>query len=285
MVKIIFNTSGALKGGYFLLFFMFLISSTATASQVIRNIPYTHDGKQFLDLFLPWDAGIDEIISHPAAIIMHAGGWSSGNREEVEYIAAWFAKQGFVVINVDYSLAPNNKWPVQLFDVIEGVWWLKKNAVRYNINPNKILAVGASAGGHLAAMLGQNSVTSPTLGVDSEVHGIISFSGPWNLLAATTEVQNKIIKQFLPLDTIVARTMASPLYHINRHSPPVLLFHGTKDKLVPFRQAQQACNAYAFKKLQYCFLVPLEGQDHFVLLNKTIIDNSLHAFLTWWFSI
>lgn len=259
-----------------------LFVNVVYAIQITRDIPYTYDGRQTLDLFVPEDTGGLETIPRPAAIVIHSGGWSSGSRDEMEYIAVWFADQGFVVINVSYALAPENKWPAQIVDVIQGVWWLKENAGRYNINPNKILAVGASAGGHLAAMLGQSSVSNLGAEVDSEVHGIVSFSGPWNIPEGTTNIQTNFISLLLPIDTPEARYLISPLYRISRHSPPVLIFHGTDDELVPFQQSKYACEVYASKGLDYCFLVPLEGNTHFSAIDTAIIFNSIREFLDGW---
>ncbi len=204
----------------------------------------------------------------------------------MENLAEWFAGQGFVVINVSYGFAPENKWPAQIADVIQGVWWLKEHAVRFNINPDKILAVGASAGGYLAAMLGQTSVSNISNNIDSDVHGIVSFSGAWNLTeATTTEEQNYYVRMMLPIDTPEARYLASPLYLISRHSPPALLFHGTEDELVPFRQAKDACDAYVAKGLNYCVLIPLLGYSHtsgVIDMDNGIISGIIEDALIWW---
>ncbi|NOR80997.1 MAG: alpha/beta hydrolase fold domain-containing protein [Methyloprofundus sp.] len=264
--------------------FILLFINEAYAIQVTRNIPYTRDDQRSLDLFLPVDTG-RAVSPRPAAIVMHSGGFVRGDRSEVEYIAEWFAEMGVVVINVDYTLAiqTENKWPAQMADVIQGVWWLKENATRYNINPNKILAVGASAGGYLAAMLGQTSVSNVTSGVDSEVHGVISFSAPWDLLAATTDEQLYYIHQLLPNVTPEALYLASPRYLITRHSPPVLIFHGTDDELVPIQQSKNACKAYVSKGLNSCYLVPLEGYRHSTdLMGSAMVTGVIEKFLNWW---
>ena len=265
--------------------FILLFINESYAIQVTRNIPYTRDAQQVLDLFMPVDSGETITQPRPAAIVMHSGGFVMGERSEVEYIAEWFAEMGVVVINVDYALATQtgNKWPAQMADVIQGVWWLKENAVRYNINPNKILAVGASAGGYLAAMLGQTSISSVTSGVDSEVHGVVSFSAPWDLLAATTDEQLHYIRHLLPNVTPEDLYLASPRYWITRHSPPVLIFRGTGDELVPIQQSKNACKTYVSKGLNFCYLVPLEGHTHSTeLVDYAMTIGLIENFLNWW---
>ena len=111
-------------------------------------------------------------------------------------------------------------------------------------------------------MLGQTSVSNVASGVDSEVHGVVSFSAPWDLLAATSDEQLYYIYQLFPKVTPEALYLASPRYLITRHSPPVLIFHGTDDELVPIQQSKNACKAYVSKGLNSCYLVPLEGHTH-----------------------
>ena len=131
-------------------------------------------------------------------------------------------------------------------------------------------------------MLGQSSVSNLIAGVDSEVQGVVSFSGAWNLLGTTTEEQDYYIDALLANDTPEARYLASPVYQISRHSPPVLIFHGTDDKLIPFQQSKYACEIYASKGLDYCFLVPLEGSTHCLDEDPEFFFISIRNFLNWW---
>ncbi|NOQ63652.1 MAG: alpha/beta hydrolase fold domain-containing protein [Methyloprofundus sp.] len=262
--------------------FMALCTHQLYAVQVTRDITYTHTGQK-MDLLLPERTELDP--PRAAAIVMHSGGWVSGERSEMAFIAQWFAEQGLVVINVDYTLATSaeKKWPAQLADVIQGVWWLKENATEYHINPDKILAVGASAGGYLAAMLGQTSVSNFQSGVDSEVHGLVCYSAPWDLLNANSAEQRYYTSLLLSSSTAEALYLASPLYQITRHSPPVLIFHGTEDVLVPFQQSDAACHAYLSKGLESCSLQPLAGCTHF--LERSDIEasfDSIRLFLNSW---
>ncbi|TXL19025.1 hypothetical protein BMR03_15555, partial [Methylococcaceae bacterium HT2] len=274
----------SLKSPLYLILSLFI--SEACAIQITYDIPYTFDGRESLDLFIPEDRDGSETKPLPAAVIMHGGGLVSGDRSDTEDLAVWFANNGFVVINVSYSLAPAAKWPDQISDVTQGVWWLKNNAVRYNINPNKILAVGGSAGGYLAAMLGHYLVNTADGKLDSQVHGIISFSGPWDLTGKTNDEGRYYVSSFIDPYTLENIYSASPLYRINKYSPPVLMFHGTEDLLVPFKQSQDVCKFYQLKGVEndYCTIVALEGEGHSI--SENFLDNGeLLKFVTWWIAL
>lgn len=246
--------------GGLLLCWLLVQGAWAAEVEVVRDVVYDYAQLRQLDVFLP--AGTDE-AARPAALLFHGGGWHRGRRQNVEFIARWLAEhQNMVAITVDYSLAPEHPWPAQIIDAAQAVWWLKINADKYQVDPKRIIAMGGSAGGHLAAMLGQVEYTDVNSTVNSRVAGIVSFWGPWNLVVADTERQNKVIKNLLADDSYASRADASPVYKINAAAPPALLFHGSEDTLVPFMQSQQACAMYEAKGLTHCTLVELKGVGH-----------------------
>ena len=280
---------------------LLLFSSISSAVEPNETHIYTYDTFRSLDLYLPGpNTWTPQNESRPAAIVIHGGGWSSGSRTgDMLRVAHWLAAQGMVVISVDYSLSTTHKWPTQITDVAQGVWWLKNNADAYNIDSNKILAVGGSAGGHLAAMLGQIVLTDPVSGEDSEVHGVVSLWGPWNLAdlesvvdpAIETEkvVEDRIgnVYNLLPIFNVNAQVQASPIYYINNNSPRTLLFNGDRDGAAPIRQANTACAIYALKGLpeSQCKVVPLPGMGHHWPVlpeNMTTFVEEFQLFLNEW---
>ncbi|MCF8359387.1 MAG: alpha/beta hydrolase [Prolixibacteraceae bacterium] len=90
----------------------------------------------------------------PAVVLVHGGGWISGNKKMEAPLAIYLAQQGFVAATVEYRLSPEALYPAAVFDIKTAIRWLRKNAPELNINPEKIAVSGTSAGGQLAALIG-----------------------------------------------------------------------------------------------------------------------------------
>ena len=102
-----------------------------------------------LDLFSPQGRG-----PFPAVILVHGGAWITGNHKMENPFAMELARRGYVAATIEYRLSNEAKYPAQIHDLKASVRWLRANARRYRIDPRRIAAVGASAGGHLVALLG-----------------------------------------------------------------------------------------------------------------------------------
>ncbi len=96
----------------------------------------------------------------PAVMWIHGGGWSSGSHYDMQQ-AVLLATHGYVVLSVDYRLVDEAIWPAQIEDCKLGIRWLREHAATYNVNPDRIGCWGASAGGHLAALMGVTFVAPP----------------------------------------------------------------------------------------------------------------------------
>src|SRR5579871_4827242 len=97
-----------------------------------------------LDLAMPQDGE----GPFPAIVCIHAGGWVAGNRQQMKDTIEVFARRGYVAISPDYRVAPRDRFPAQIHDCKAAVRWLRANAEKYHVDPNRIGAFGASAGGH-----------------------------------------------------------------------------------------------------------------------------------------
>jgi acetyl esterase/lipase len=154
------------------------------------------------------------------------------------------ARRGYVAATVSYRLVSTARFPAQIEDCKAAVRWLRANAAKYNINPDRIGAIGPSAGGHLACLLG---VTDRKDGLEgnggnpdhsSRIQAVVSFFGRTNFMTKTwnDELEEKI---FVPLigasfgDKPELYNKISPIAYVSPTSPPFLLFHGSEDKLVP----------------------------------------------------
>lgn len=183
----------------------------------------------------------------PCIVIIHGGGWAAGKKEQHNDLAVTFASKGYVAVTVGYRLAPDAVFPAQIEDVKCAVRFLRANSEKYKLDPNRIGAVGFSAGAHLSMMLG---VTERPDGLEGEgghadqpsrVQAVVSFFGPTDLTAPEIFPEvSPILKKFLG-GTLSEKPdlykKASPVTYVNRDAAPMLLIQGTNDILVNWKQA------------------------------------------------
>ncbi|MGL6073724.1 MAG: alpha/beta hydrolase fold domain-containing protein [Fimbriiglobus sp.] len=183
----------------------------------------------------------------PLVIFLHGGGWRGGSRAEYAQGQLSFAKLGFASAAVQYRFAPKHKYPTQINDITEAIQYLAKNKVKFAIDPERIGLMGASAGGHLALMVGFGETKG------YKIRGIVNVCGPTDLRTfESTPAGDKVLK------TAVGRTSlglledllgsadrqsaiyaeSSPVKLVRKDVPPVLTLHGDADDLVPLSQAQ-----------------------------------------------
>jgi acetyl esterase/lipase len=193
-----------------------------------------------------------------AVLLIHGGGWSAGGRGEFRDMARRLALQGAVAIAIDYRLVPHARWPEQARDVESAVWWVRENADALWIDRDRIVAVGGSAGGHLAAWLATTNRINQR-GTSSRVNRIVSLWGPWDLGAPRLRDDAKNMVAALMAGQ--APRDASPLFMVDAQSAPALLIHGTRDTLVPPDQSSRACDALRAAQVR-CELMLLEGEAH-----------------------
>ena len=216
-----------------------------------QDIVYTKVGTSELKLDLARPTEGDG--PYPAIVVIHGGAWRAGNKADVRPILPQFAQRGYIAISPQYRFCPKDTFPAQVHDVKAAVRWLKVNAKKYKVDPERIGAMGFSAGGHLALMLG---LTSPADGLegdvtaggpDSRVKAVVNYFGPTDLAAKDIpDISKPLVKDFLggtPQDKPEAAAKASPLTFVSKDDAPVLTFQGTKDPLVPFTQATKLAQA------------------------------------------
>ena len=247
----------------FLLFSIFLSSPTAadknSAFQIICDIPYAENdnSRQTLDLFIPNTRRNQNNRTLPLVVWIHGGGWIQGDKNSGNHparIPHLVKTEKYIGASINYRLSGEAKWPSQIHDCKAAIRWLRGNAEKYGINQEKIAVWGASAGGHLASMLGvshNNKKLEGKLGsfkfVSSKVQAVINYYGP-SLFLQMDDYPSKIVHSSpnspeskllgIPLrkDTKLANE-ASPYSYVNSDMPPFLHFHGTDDPLVPYNQS------------------------------------------------
>lgn len=159
-------------------------------SLVYATLPKTAFGKRdlHLDIFRPKD---EKLL--PALILVHGGGWRSGDKSMEVPLAQLVAKSGFVTIPIEYQLSLEAKYPAAVYNIKAAIRWVKANAKLYGIDTNKIAISGTSAGGQLAALVGTTNGVSKFEGNQGEttssskvqaiidIDGVISFIAPGSL--------------------------------------------------------------------------------------------------------
>jgi len=162
----------------------------------------------------------------PAVLLIHGGGWNKvERRSDMTGIAKHLAERGYFVMNTTYRLTPEWEFPAQKNDVDLAIRFIRKNAKEFNIDPERIATFGYSAGGHLAALVG--------LDPENRIKAIVAGGAPADLsfwpngkltgllLGGPLEGNEKNYRE------------ASPVTHVRPTSPPVFIYHGTDDDLVP----------------------------------------------------
>lgn len=209
-----------------------------------RDIDYAPilGGKLQMDVARPKAGG-----PHPAIVMIHGGGFRAGSRASYLPLALRLAERGYVAATVSYRLAPKFQFPAPVHDVKAAVRFLRAHAGRFALDPERIGAMGGSAGGHLALFLGLTGGVAAMEGEgphpdqSSRVSCVVNYYGPSDF----TRIYDKggdaadVLPQFLGGDSkhaMAAHIRASPLQWVSPDDVPVLTIHGTNDALVPYEQ-------------------------------------------------
>ena len=189
----------------------------------------------------------------PVLINIHGGGWRSGVKESQTGFTSFF-NAGFAVANMEYRLSGQATAPAAVEDARCMLIYLIKNAVALNIDPNKIVIMGGSAGGHLALMAGlmgnDSRFDTNCPGLENiKVAVIIDKYGiadvwDWTFGPASKSSSPKLWLADKVNDERFIKSV-SPFYLVNKNSPPIFIVHGDADPIVPYQQSVDL-----YKKLQ-----------------------------------
>jgi acetyl esterase/lipase len=252
----------------------------------LAYLPNGHE-RQKLDLYVPESR--DELM--PLIVWIHGGGWMGGSKTRCPPLP--WTKKGYVVASIDYRLSQDARFPAQIEDCKAAVRWLRVHAIEYRIDPDRVVAWGGSAGGHLASLLGTaGDVCEWDKGlpsVSSRVQAVIDWYGRADLTRVSTDPTWANSPSAMLLGGCGKKVAelakrASPILHVSKDDPPFLIMHGTMDTLVPFRQSQAFVGALEEAGVE-SHLVALEGAGHggeeFLSSEKVkIIDALLEKHLT-----
>ena len=243
--------------------------------KVEKHIEYARIGSSALrlDLYSPKsNAG-----KLPVMIWIHGGGWKNGSKHFCPI--GFMAASNLAVASINYRLSGAAAYPAQIHDCKGAVRWLRANADKYHLDADHIGVFGASAGGHLAALLGTTAGNAElegdvggNLNFSSQVQAVCAFYPPTDLDVLVTNAADRasgktMVGKLLggPLNQNLDKAaLASPLRFVSKHSSPFFLLHGEKDSLVPVQQS--ALFYAALKKAGVeAHLVVVPGKGHGII--------------------
>lgn len=219
------------------------------------DVVYGKAGDVELKLNLARPKNPDQGAKLPCVLVIHGGGWRHGNREQHNDITWELARRGYAAATVSYRLVPTAQFPAQINDVKCAVRFLRASAEKYGIDPDRIGAVGFSAGAHLSMLLAVTGKDDNLEGdggspeQSSAIQAAVSFFGPTDLARDDLpEVVQALVKEFVgsaPAPGDEKCRKASPITYVGKGDAPMLLFQGTADRLVPYNQALLMAEAMA----------------------------------------
>jgi acetyl esterase/lipase len=191
-----------------------------------------------LDLYRP--AYIHAAV--PCVIVVHGGGWQSGDNTKFAALNAYLASRDYVVAAINYRLAPRWKFPASRDDVLAAVEYLKAHGAEFGVDPTRLVLLGRAEGGQLALLA---AYSTP----DPAIRGVISVYSPTDLRAAYDHPSPRLLYDTRSnLETYVGGPPAkadkqyydaSPINFVNASTPPTLLIHGSRDQTIGIEQSAQ----------------------------------------------
>ncbi|NET24145.1 alpha/beta hydrolase [Okeania sp. SIO1I7] len=243
--------------------------------KVIQNLVYGNYNYQnqekalLLDLYLPETKPEKPL---PLLIYIHGGGWLQGTKEYCP--GKIVVQRNYAMACISYRFSNEALFPAQIHDVKKAVRWLRKNADKYDINPNNFGAWGPSAGGHLSALLGTSGQVKELEGTNNpEISSAVQAVCSWYPLTDFTKVPPAFDEPITPAVeekyqdkewygyTLVTNkllggpvsqklelaALANPINYIDAQDPPFLIMHGEKDNVVPMSQSVLLADALSEK--------------------------------------
>ena len=210
---------------------------------VERDVVYAVNGdrKMTADVFVP--SGKPK-RPRPAVLVIHGGGWLKGNKSKFHYISVALARRGYVAVSVGYRLGGEAKFPAAVHDCNAATRWLRSQAKRYGVDPNRIAAVGGSAGGHLVGLMAaaphvaQLQGEGGHAGVSSALQAAVVLAGPMQLTSGSVARKSREQPASSNANKWFGKTLdeapelyklGAPFTHFSPRTPPMLFLRGQYD--------------------------------------------------------
>jgi len=240
--------------------------------RIERDIVYGAElpQRQNLDLYVPKEA--DGPL--PLVVWIHGGAWMMGDKRPTPAIR--LLNDGFAVASIHYRFSTTDPFPAQIYDCKAAIRWLRGNADNYGFDPNHIGVWGASAGAHLAALLGTTNGSEYLEGsvgdypdVSSDVQAVVDWFGPSDFF--TMPIGKRRFNEGEDPELLLfggrvsekrdLAQLAGPLHHADESDVPFLIMHGDKDELVPLAQSQALHDKLKAAGVDSTLIV-MEGMGH-----------------------
>jgi len=258
-----------------------LTGNIARCAEIVveENITYGKVGDTELKLDLARPVGDG---AFPAIVFIHGGGWYQGSRQGYRGQIQEAARRGYVAATISYRLMRFDEskketttatqiFPTQIHDAKAAIRWVRGNAKKYNVDPNRIGVTDGSAGGHLSLLVGLTDPSSNLEGgsgnpdQSSRVQAVVNVFGPTDMAFCHEKSSVAwIFRLFMggtPSEAAERYEVASPLTYVSKDDPPVLTLHGDRDALVPVEQAKVLDEKMKAAGASHTLMV-FEGQGH-----------------------
>ena len=197
---------------------------------------------------------------------------------------------GYTIFALNHRMTPRFKYPTQIADVQRAVRFIRHNAKKYNINPDKIGAIGESSGGYLASMLGllngyeNKHDDNPINNLSAKVQCVVALCSPMNLLG---EIDVSFYLDFRKKEQLIKGSIehqisveASPISHVSIDDPPVLFIHSRSDEKVDYSQSLEMHNKLKHKGV-LTKLIEINGADHEFFISGNRVESFTEDFVKW----
>lgn len=243
----------------------------APAAPEVKTMTYKTVGDRQLKIYIHYPPGWKASDARPAIIFFFGGGWTGGKIEQFQPQAEYFATRGLVAARADYRVKSRDGVTPDkcVEDARSAVRWMRRNAKELGIDPQKLIASGGSAGGHLAACM----MIAKSVEAEGDDLSISTIPQAMVLFNPVLNFDHELIIDRINGDKELARKI-SPTLHLAKNSPPALILFGTKDRLKVFGdeywQKAETLGVRADKYLA-------EGQGHGFFNNSPWRERTLIA--------
>jgi len=228
---------------------------------------------------IDWWEETGRFVKRPTIVWVVGGAWRETFPSARMAEFAYLAYAGYNVVSIDYRVSNEATFPCSVQDAKTAIRFLRSNADKYGVDPERIAIMGDSAGGYLAAMVGASEgveefETSEWAGVSSAVRAVVDWYGPvdlWKLqehpgeIFVGTDEMEMMIKSFMGCAIIPENyakiQQASVIHYLSHNAPPYLILHGTEDEMIPYDQSELLYDALCAKGVE-ANLYLVEGAKH-----------------------